>query len=143
MLKKEKSWSLVPPNTPPSYRIILMEICVHVDDICVCMQYIYRYLYISVYICVYYGVNTSHRPQLGSSSYVNRFPIGFHRVQLSLHSWLSLGSSSSSAFGAVVAQMLSEHVRLHSNNCAFIVYFIGGVCDIMLVVTGSSPCSAG
>ena len=53
-----------------------------------CMYaYIYRYVYISVYICVYYGVNTSHRPQLGSSSYVNydcdRFPIGFHRVQLS------------------------------------------------------------
>ena len=113
-----------------------------------CMYaYIYRYVYICVYIYVYYGVNTSHRPQLGSSSYVNydcdRFPIGFHRVQLSLHSWLFLGSSSSSAFGAVVAQMLSEHARLHSNNCAFIVYFTGGVCDIMLVVTGSSPCSAG
>ena len=96
----------------------------HVDDICVCMH-TYADVCISVYICVYYGVNTSHRPQLGSSSYVNydcdRFPIGFHRVQLSLHSWLSLGSSSSSAFGAVVAQMLSEHVRLHNNNCAFIV----------------------
>ena len=109
--------------------------------------YIYRYVYISVYICVYYGVNTSHRPQLGSSSYVNydcdRFPVGFHRVQLSLYSWLSLGSSSSSAFGAVVAQMRSEYVRLHSNYCAFIVYFTGGVCDIILVVTWSSPCSAG
>ena len=37
--------------------------------------------------------------------------------------------------GAVVAHVPSEHVRHCSDKCAFIVYYAGAVCKIMLAVT--------
>ena len=36
--------------------------------------------------------------------------------------------------GAVVVLIPSEHVRLCSDKCAFIVYYAGGVCKIIVVV---------
>ena len=64
-------------------------------------------------------------------------PIGSIGSKKFLHSWLPLGSTSSSVRGAVVAHVPSEHVlHLCSNKCAFIVYCAGRVCKIMLVVIG-------
>ena len=73
------------------------------------------------------------------AKYVNydchRLPHRFHRVQKCSHSWLPLGTTSSSVCSTVVAHVPSEHVHLCSDKCAFIVYYAGGVCKIMLVVT--------
>ena len=72
------------------------------------------------------------------TKYVNydchRFLHRFHRVQKCSHSWLLLESTSSLVCGAVVAHVLSEHVRLCSDKCTFIVYCAGKVRKIMLVV---------
>ena len=47
-----------------------------------------------------------------------------------------LGSTSSSVCGAVVAHALSERVRLCSDNCAFVVYYTCGVCNMLVVTCG-------
>ena len=47
----------------------------------------------------------------------------------------TFGSTSFSVFGAVVAHVPSERVHFCSNNCAFVVYCAGGICDFLLGVT--------
>ena len=93
--------------------------------------------------CICVGVYVYVQKYISSTGtkYVNydchRFPHRFHRVQKCLHSWLTLGSTSFSVCGAVVAHIPSEHVlHLCSDKCAFIVYCANGVCKIMQVVTG-------
>ena len=63
-------------------------------------------------------------------------PIGSIWSKKCSHSWLPPGSTSSSVCGTVVTHVPSGHVCLCSDKCAFIVYYAGGVCKIILVVTG-------